>query len=99
MICQEKTSFIGLAPGVSFINLLRAAFAPVDHKSVKRYWQLDWILTILGATGVKAVRKYVGEIEPRSREKKTKEGIMFLFKVAIWPFQRPSNSSYLAFLI
>ena len=53
-----------LAAGVNFINVLWAAFAPVDPKSVKRYWQLDWILTLLGATGVKAVRKYVGEIEP-----------------------------------
>jgi len=51
--------------GVNFINILRTAFAPVDPKSVKRYWQLDWILTLLGATGVKAVRKYVDEIEPR----------------------------------
>ncbi len=51
-------------PGVNFINDLGAAFAPVDPKSVKRYWQLDWILTLLGATGVKAVSKYVGEIEP-----------------------------------
>jgi len=52
-------------PGINFINVLRAAFAPpVDPKSVKRYWQLDWILTLLGVTGVKAVHKYVGEIEP-----------------------------------
>jgi len=54
-------------PRVNFINVLRAAFAPVDPKSVKRYWQLDWILTLLGATGVKAVRKYVGEIDPQSQ--------------------------------
>jgi len=53
-----------LSPGVNFINVLRAAFAPVDPKSVKWYWQLDWILTLLGSTGAKAVRKYVGEIEP-----------------------------------
>jgi len=46
-----------------FLDFYRR-FAPVDPKSVKRYWQLDWILTLLGATGVKAVRKYVGEIEP-----------------------------------
>jgi len=50
--------------GVNFINILWAAVAPVDPKSVKRYWQLDWILMLLGAMGVKAVRKYVGEIEP-----------------------------------
>jgi len=51
--------------GINFINVLWAAFVPVDPKSVKRYWQLDWILTLLGVTGVKAVHKYVGEIEPR----------------------------------
>jgi len=50
---------------VNFINVLRAAFAPVDPKSVKRYWQLDWILTLLGATCLKALRKYVDEIEPK----------------------------------
>ncbi len=53
-----------LSPGVNFINVLRAAFAPVDPKRVKRYWQLDSILTLLGATGVKAASKYVGKIEP-----------------------------------
>jgi len=51
--------------GVNFINVLWAALMPVDPKSVKRYWRLDWILMLLGATGVKASRKYVGEIEPR----------------------------------
>jgi len=55
-----------LPQGVNFINILRAAFAPVDPKSVKRYWQLDLILKLLGSMGVKAVSKYVGEIEPRS---------------------------------
>jgi len=47
----------------AWANVLIAAFAAVDPKSVKRYWQLDWILTLLGATGVKAARKYVGETE------------------------------------
>jgi len=60
---QERWACV--SSGVNFINVLWAAFAPVDPKSVKRYWQLDWTLTLLGATGVKAVRKYVGEIEPR----------------------------------
>ncbi len=55
--------FIKLAPGVNFINVLQAGFAPIDPKSVKRYWQLDWILHLLGATREKAVCKYVGEIE------------------------------------
>jgi len=35
--------------GLNFINILREAFAPVGPKSVK----------------IKAVRKYVGEIEPQ----------------------------------
>jgi len=52
--------------GLNFINVLLTAFAPIDPKIVKRYWQLDWILTLFGATGVKAVHKYVGEIDPTS---------------------------------
>jgi len=55
-----------LTTGVNFINVLHAAFAPVDPKSVKRYWQLDWILMFLGATGIKAAHKYVVEIDYRS---------------------------------
>ncbi len=58
-----------LASGVNFIVVLGAAFGPVDPKSVKRYWWLDWIFTLLGATGVKVSRKYVGEIEPGPEEK------------------------------
>jgi len=44
-------------PGFNFINILRTAFTLVGPKSVKRYWQLDWVLTLWGATGVKAVRR------------------------------------------
>jgi len=51
-------------PGANLINILRAAFAPVDPKSVKRYWQLDWILTLLGATSVKAVRRTLMKLSP-----------------------------------
>jgi len=70
--------------GVNFIIALRAAFVPVDPKSVKRYWQLDWILTLLGATGIKAVCKYVGEIETKSWQivqYKGKEKRRTVFKV------------------
>jgi hypothetical protein len=65
--------------GLNFINVLRAAFAPVDPKSVKRYWHRDWILTLLGATGVKAVRKNVGEIEPGSQLTLELDRAFFLF--------------------
>ncbi len=43
---------------------LGTTFARVNPKSIKRYRQLDWILTLLGALRVNAVRKYVGEIDP-----------------------------------
>jgi hypothetical protein len=52
-------------PRLNFINVLCPAFTCVDPKSVKRYWQLDWVLTLCGATGVKAVCKYVDEINPK----------------------------------
>ncbi len=44
-----------MTPGVNFINVLRAAFAPVDPKSVKIYWLLDWIIMLLGPMSVNAV--------------------------------------------
>jgi len=53
-----------LGPGLNFINVLRTAFMLEDPKSVKRYRRLDWVLTLWGATGVKAVHKYVDEIDP-----------------------------------
>jgi len=48
-------------PGLNFINVLHTR---IDPKSVKRYWQLDWVLTLWWATGVKAWSKYVDEIDP-----------------------------------
>jgi len=46
-----------IRPGVNFINVLRTAFTLVGPQSVKRYWRLDWVLTLWGTTGVKAVRR------------------------------------------
>jgi len=34
-----------------------------DPESVKIHLQRNYLFTLLGATGVKAVRKYVGEID------------------------------------
>ncbi len=42
--------------GVNLINVLLAAFAFADLESVKRNWQLDWVLTLWGATGIKAAQ-------------------------------------------
>jgi len=53
-----------IAPGVNFINILRTAFTLVGPKSVKRYWRLDWVLTLWGTTGVKAVRRTLMKSSP-----------------------------------
>jgi len=50
--------------GVDFINVLRAAFAHVDPKSGKRYWEFDWILTLTGYTHVKAVHRTLMKLRP-----------------------------------
>jgi len=52
-----------LTPGVNFINILFTAFMLVGP-SVKRYWQLDWVLTLWGTTGVKAVRRTLMKSSP-----------------------------------
>ncbi len=49
--------------GLNYINILRTAFKRVDPESVKRYWWLNWVFMLWGATGVKAARKYVDEID------------------------------------
>jgi len=50
--------------GVNFINVLRTAFTLIGPKSVKRYWRLDWVLTLWGTTGVKAVRRTLMKSSP-----------------------------------
>jgi len=56
--CHDKLGNI-LRLGLNFVNILCTAFTCIDPKIVERYWQLDWVLTLWGATGVKAVHKYV----------------------------------------
>ncbi len=50
--------------GVNFINVIRTAFAHVDPKSVKRYGGFDLILTLLGDTSVKALRRTLMKLSP-----------------------------------
>jgi len=42
---------------VDFTNALHLAFTPTDHKSVKRYWRLNWIFTLLRSARIKAARR------------------------------------------
>ncbi len=62
--------FLSWTSGLNFINVLRTAFMCVDPKRVKRYWQLDWVLTLWGATSIKALCKYVDEIDPWAQRHK-----------------------------
>jgi hypothetical protein len=43
--------------GVNFINVLRAAFAPVEPKSAKKTNNLTVFFALLGSTHVKAANK------------------------------------------
>jgi len=60
----SRKMLVKLTPGVNFINVLRTAFTLVGPKSVKRYWQLDWVLTLWGTTGVKAVHRTLMKSSP-----------------------------------
>jgi len=51
-------------PSVDFINVLQAAFAHVDSKSIKRCWGFYWILTLSGSTCVKAVHRTLMKMSP-----------------------------------
>jgi len=50
--------------GVNFINILRPAFMLTDPKSAKRYWQLNWIFTLLESARVKAACKMMMNLTP-----------------------------------
>jgi len=51
-------------PSVNFTNILQAAFAHKYTKSAKRHRLLGSLFALLGSGHVKAVHKYVGEIDP-----------------------------------
>ncbi len=62
----EHLTLMKLTTSVNFVNVLRTSFVPVDPKSTKRYWRLDWILTLLGAMCVKAVHRTLMKLRPGS---------------------------------
>ncbi len=63
---QELTTlqFEKMSTRGQFHQHFTSIFICTDPKSAKRYWQLDWIFTILGYARVKASREHVGEIDP-----------------------------------
>jgi len=58
--------YVGLAPGVNFINILRTAFTLVDPESIKRYWWLNCIFCAFGIYEHKSCMLNIDEIDPRS---------------------------------
>jgi len=60
-----RLTLMKLTPGLNFINVLRTALARAEPKSVKKESQVvNKAYTLLGSARAKAVRKYVGEIDP-----------------------------------
>jgi len=60
----DNNTFIdSSSSGGNFMNILHEAFMRTDPNRAKRYWQLDWILTLLGSMCVKAGRNNVGKID------------------------------------
>jgi len=75
---------------ISSTNALHTAFALVNPKSVKRYWQLNWVFMLWGATGVKAAPKYVDEIDPWSNWNWKKCQRSFTYFGSNWPMSELS---------
>jgi len=50
--------------GVNFINVLRAAFAPVDPESIKDTHDLTVFFTLWVSTSVKAVHRTLMKLSP-----------------------------------
>jgi len=46
-------------------RFIRAAFTLADPKSVKRYWWLNWIFTLLGFERVKAAHRMLMKLTPK----------------------------------
>ncbi len=57
------SAYIG--PVVNFSIVLRPAFAPVAPKSVRIQSSCQYLFTLLGSTGTKAVRRTVMKLTPR----------------------------------
>ncbi len=61
---RARKTWMKLTSGADFINILRAAFAHLDSKSVRRYWGFDWIIMLSGSTCVKNVCRMLMKLSP-----------------------------------
>ncbi len=53
-------------PEVNFTNILWALFTCEEPKSTERHEWLDYLFALLGSACIKAARKHIGEMDPRS---------------------------------
>jgi hypothetical protein len=53
-----------LTPSVTFINVLRTAFALVDPESIRTQSSCQYHFTLLGSTSAKAVRRTLMKLTP-----------------------------------
>jgi len=66
LVKAASKMLVKLTLGLNFINILQAAFMHADSKSAEKAVKLSVFFTLLGSIHMKALRKHVGEIEPRS---------------------------------
>ena len=60
------TNLFFISEKVNFTNILRAAFTHADPKIAKKDIQLKQLFLLSGSACVKAARKHVDKIDPRS---------------------------------
>jgi len=68
--------------GVDFINVLRAAFAHVDPKSVRIQSNPQYLFTLLGSTCVKAVPRTLMKLSPDAENQELRESVGGLLKMS-----------------
>ena len=54
-----------ISPRADFIKVLRTAFTPVSPQSVRTQSSCQYLFTLLGSTGVKAVGRTLMKLSPR----------------------------------
>jgi len=63
-------------PGVNFIKVFLEAFTCADPKNVKRYWRLNWNVTLSISAHIKAARRMLMKLTPDSRGSHTVLGAL-----------------------
>jgi len=84
-----------LTPSVNFINVFCVAFTREDPKSVKWYWWLDWVLTLLWSTHVKAAGGTLMKLSPSVTKMFTSSFCVNLFVIQLLFRHNLASNSFL----